>query len=58
MALNGTLASKELEKKRAEEARKACHKRDRRQRRIATEYGTIKARDARLRIYNRAQFIQ
>jgi hypothetical protein len=57
IALNGTLASEELEKRRAEEARKARHKRDRGQRRIATEYGTIKARDTRLRICNRAQFI-
>ena len=54
MALNRTIASKELEKRRAEEARKARHKRDRGQRRIATEYGTIKARDARLRICDRA----
>jgi hypothetical protein len=58
MALNGTLASEELEKRRAEEARKARHKRDGGQRRIATEYGTIKAGDARLRICGRAQFIQ
>ena len=48
MALNRTLASKELEKRRAEEARKVYYKRDGGQRRIVTEYGTIKARDARL----------
>lgn len=58
IALTGTLALEELEKRRAEEARKARHKRDGGQRRIATDYGVIKKGDARLRICGREEFIQ
>jgi hypothetical protein len=52
--LNGAVALEELEKRRAEEARKARHKRDEGQCRITTDYGVIKKGDARLRICGRA----
>ena len=58
VALNGILALEELDKRRAEEARRARHKRDGGQRRIASEYGVIKAGDARLRIAGREQYIE
>ena len=58
IALNGILALEELDKRRAEEARRARHKRDGGQRRIASEYRVIKAGDARLRIAGREQYIK
>ena len=46
--LMSVCALKELERRRAKEARKARYKRDRSQRRIASNYEVIKAGDARL----------
>ena len=58
VALNGILALEELDKRRAEEARRARHKRDGGQRRIASEYRVIKAGDIRLQIARREQYIK
>jgi hypothetical protein len=58
ISFNGTLALEELEKRRAEEARKARHERDGGQWRVASDYSVIKAGDARLRICGRERYLE
>jgi hypothetical protein len=57
MALDGVLKGEELDKRRAEEARKARHKIEGGTRRVATNHGVIKKGDAKLRIAGRAAFL-
>jgi hypothetical protein len=57
MVLDGVLKGEELDKRRAEEARKARHKIEGGNRRVPTHHGVILKGDARLRIAGRAQFL-
>ena len=54
MVMEGILKGEELDKRRAEEARKARHKIEGGARRVATHHGVITKGDARLRIAGRA----
>jgi hypothetical protein len=57
MVLDGVLKGEELDKRRAEEARKARHKIEGGNRRVSTQHGVILKGDARLRMAGRAQFL-
>jgi hypothetical protein len=57
MVMEGILKGEELDKRRAEEARKARHKIEGGARRVATHHGVITKGDARLRIAGRAQYL-
>ena len=57
MVLDRVLKGEELDKRRAEEARKARHKIEGGNRRVPTHHGIILKGDARLRIAEKAQFL-
>ena len=57
LVLEGVLKGEELDKRRVEEARKARHKIEGGNRRVATDHGVITKRDAKLRIAGREQFL-
>ena len=57
MVLNGVLSAEELEKRKAEEIRKARHKKEGSRRRVTTDHSVITAGDTRLRIIGRAEFL-
>jgi hypothetical protein len=57
MVMEGILKGEELDKRRAEEARKARHKIEGGARRVATHHGVISKGDAKLRIAGRAQYL-
>ena len=57
MVLDRVLSAEELEKRKAEEIRKARHKKEGSRRRVTTDHGIITAGDARLRIAGRAEFL-
>lgn len=58
IVLNGVLSAEELAKTQAEIARKARHKKEGGQRRVATDHGVISKGDARLRLAGRAEFLE
>jgi hypothetical protein len=58
IVLTGVLSHKELEKRKAEERRKAKHKKEGSQRRVKTLHGVIRKGDAMLRICHRKEYLE
>jgi hypothetical protein len=58
IVLQGVLSHEELEKRKAEELRKAKHKKEGSQRRVKTLYGVIRKGDALLRIAGRKEYLE
>ena len=58
IVLQGVLSHEELEKRKAEELRKAKHKKEGSQRRVKTLHGIIRKGDALLRIAGRKEYLE
>jgi hypothetical protein len=58
IVLTGVLLYEELEKRKAEERRKAKHKKEGLQRRVKTLYGVIRKGDAMLCICHRKEYLK
>jgi hypothetical protein len=57
VVLTGVLSTEELDKRKAEDARKAHHKKEGGQRRVQTDWGVCSKGDGKLKIAGRDQFL-